>query len=95
MADDDLEWEEFMEMSEEQTDAILNRLMEQHEANLRTLSPRQLYRYYRSRRLDLCRKQRRIAKEWPEIFGPMLKATQKRLLEARIEYRTGAQVGHS
>jgi hypothetical protein len=93
--DDDLEYEEFLEMSEAQTDALLNRLMDQHERRLRAMSPQQLYRYFRATRLDLCRKQRRMAKDWPEIFGPMLRSTQRRLLEARIQYWTGATVGHS
>jgi hypothetical protein len=93
--DEDLEWEEWMEMSDEQHDAILDREMKKYEAGLKRLNRLQLYQYYRSRRLDLCLKQRAMARDWPEIFGPMLRSTQRRLVEARIEYWTGAQVGHS
>lgn len=92
--DDDLDWEEFMEMSDVQTDAMLQRLMKQHEDSLNRMTRRQLYRYRRATRLDLALKQRRLVKDWPEIFGPMLRSTQRRLLEARIEYWTGAKAGH-
>jgi hypothetical protein len=93
--EDDLDWEEWMEMSDEQHEAILDRMMKQHEANLARLNRLQLYQYYRARRLELCLKQRKMAREWPEIFGPMLRSTQRRLVEARVEYWTGAEVGHS
>jgi hypothetical protein len=93
--DDDLEWEEFMEMSDAQAAAMLDREMKKYEASLKLLNRQQLYRYHRSRRLDLCLQQRKLAKQFPDIFNPMLRATQRRLLEARIEYWTGAVVGHS
>lgn len=82
-------------MSEEQTDAILEREMKNYEARLKQLNRQQMYEYLRARRLDLCRKQRELAKQFPDIFNPMLRATQRRLLEARIEYWTGAEVGHA
>ncbi len=91
----DEDFEEFLEMSEAETDALLARLMKEHEAKLSKLDRHQFYRYRRARRLDLCLKQRAMAKEWPEIFMPMLRSTQRRLLEARIEYWTGAVAGHA
>lgn len=93
--DDDLEWEEFMSMSDSQTDAMLDRMMKEHSARLDALSPLQLYRYRRSTRLELCGKQRRLEREFPEIFTPMRRATQRRLLEARMEFWHGSTAGHS
>ena len=93
--EEDLEWEEFMEMSDAQIDAVLEREMKKYNEQLKQLDSKQLYRYFRSRRLELCLKQRKLAKEFPDIFKPMLRATQRRLLEARIKYWTGAEVGHS
>jgi len=95
MSDDDAEFEDYMSMSEAETDALWLSLCNQHNEMLDRMSRRQLYEYLRNRRLDLCIKQRRLVKTFPEIFLPRLRDTQRRLLELRIEHRSGAQVGHS
>jgi hypothetical protein len=90
--DDELE-----DMSEHEIDVLFDRLMREHSAGLDAMTPRQLYQYRRRTRLDLCLRQRKMIRtSWlAEFFRPRLKATQRRLLEARIEYRTGAIPGHS
>jgi len=95
--DDEIAFEEWDAMSDAQQDAALERAMKEYSDGLDRMTPQQLYRYRRNRRLDLCLKQRRLIREFPglDTFRNMLRATQRRLVEARIEYRTGAKVGHS
>lgn len=95
--DDALDWEEFQGMSEDQIDALHDRLLKEYSDNLDRMTPRQLYEHHRRRRLDLCRRQRRLIRQMPymDVFREMLRKTQRRLVEQRIEYRTGAQAGHA
>lgn len=93
--DDFMPFEDYMEMSDAETDALLNSLCNQHNEMIACMTPLQYYRYRRASGLDLCVRQRRIAKTFPELFMPRLRESQKRLLALRIEHRTGVAVGHS
>lgn len=93
--DDFMPFEDYCEMSEAETDRLLLSLQNQYNEMIERMPARQRYEYFRSRRLELCVNQRRLAKTFPEIFLPKLRATQRRLLELRIEHRTGAAVGHA
>lgn len=88
---------EFEGMSDAQLDAECERLMREYQRMLEGLTPEQLYRYRRNRTLDLIAKQRRLIAEFPDLqlFKGHLRSSQRRLLRWRIEYRTGAQVGHA
>lgn len=95
--DDELDFEEFMSMSDAQADALHDRLMKEYGEMLDRMTPRQLYQYRRQRTLNLILKQRRLAKEFPgiDIFQTHLRSSQRRLLTWRIEYRTGVRAGHA
>lgn len=91
---DEDDFEEWLLMSEKEQDAALDRVMKKYSESIKKLNPSQLYKYRRQRRLELCVQQRKLTKEFSEVFWPMLKSTQRRLLEARIEFYTGKVSGH-
>lgn len=87
--------DELAEMSTAEVDELFARLTDQHNKHLASMTASELYAYRRNTNLGICQKQRRLAKTFHEIFWAKLKETQRRLLEARIEYRTGVISGHS
>lgn len=96
--DNDIEFDdEFAGMSEAQIDALADRLMKEYSEMLDAMTPRQLYEHRRRRRLALCLRQRRLIREYHgiDIFRKMLRSTQRRLVECRIEYRSGVRPGHA
>lgn len=84
--DEDLEYEEFLSMSDEQTDAMLERMMKEHEDNLRKLNPRQLYRY---RRCDGCEQNaaeaayERFCSDFHDGGNTSFKTLQQQQIEAK------------
>ncbi len=91
---DELDAEEFYALSDTQQDAVLNREMKNYSDMLDRMTPQQLYRHRRHFTLDVIRRQRSLVKEFPYIFKDKVRDSQRRLLKWRIEYRTGAVVGH-
>lgn len=95
MQDDDLDWDEWMAMSEEQHDAILKNTMREYYEWLNRLTPLQRYRYFRRKALEGCLTWRRIialvgSAGWSIEY---LKNRQKSLLKLRAELSTGIYPG--
>ena len=65
MADDDedLEWEEFMELADEQAEAVADREMARYQRMLDSMTPAQWYRYQRGSALRSIAEARRFLAE--------------------------------
>ena len=93
--DDDLEFEEFLELSESQQDAILDRemaLLIEQEARWAAITPLiEQYRRYRKRRLESIMQWRRVMKKLPlgDYGRQLLRERQMGLLKIRTFRDTG------
>lgn len=92
--EEDLYWEEFEQLSDAEADAILEVELRKFSDMIQSMDKDQLYSYRRRTRLDLCVRQRKLARQF-EFFTPRLKETQLRLLAARIEWKTGHAPGNA
>ena len=92
-----LEMEEWMEMSDEDQKALHEIEMKIFEQWVNSMTPLELYRYRRRLRVDLCRSNRRFAKQFgtsDSFWVHRLKDTQKMLVAARSEYYHGTEIGN-
>lgn len=96
-ASDSLDWEEWQTLTDAQQDVQLEIALAAYQRMLDAMGPGEYYGYRRRKGVELCLKQRKLIQSFPEVsfFKQQLKKTQKRLLEARVERRTGQTPGHA
>lgn len=96
MLDDDVAMEDWMQMSDAERDAILEREMRAYNEWYDRLTPLQRYRRSRGINVRLCRDWRRHLKTLEiEVFREHLRSAQIRLLKLRIQRATGIYPGQA
>ena len=92
--DSDIDWDEWMAMSDAQRDAIHDGALRDYIAMIDAMSRDQYYAYRRGKRVALCLRWRRMIRECDLPFmQENLRRGQRMLLELRIERRTGIAPG--
>jgi hypothetical protein len=92
--DDDLDWDEWMKMSDAQHDAILDREMKAYNEWFDRLPQDEQIRHCVRRCLQNCVGARRNLKTFPiDFMRKMLKQSQMRLLKLRAWRQTGIYPG--
>ena len=92
--DVELAFELWEKLTDAQQDAKLAAACKEYSDFINSLNREQLYRFRRRRRLELIKGQRKLAKQF-DFFAEKVKNTQKRLVEARLEYYHGQYTGHA
>lgn len=92
--DDDVDWDEWMKLSDDQQDAIVNREMKAYGEMLDEMSPDELYRYKRQFILGTLKRSRAGIRlhAWTaeSLMRHVIRPSQKNLLALRIWRQTGA-----
>lgn len=95
--DDELLWEEFMKMSDDQIEAELERLVKEQNEWFEAMPFLEQYRYCRRRAVENCLRWRKLLREnaWMQgEFGDShLRDRQVRLVKLRIWFSTGMMPG--
>ena len=92
--DDEIDWDEWMAMSQAQRDAIHDGAMRDYNAMIDGMSRDQYYVYRRHNRVALCLNWRRLIRDHDMPYlQTSLRRAQRMLLELRIERRTGIAPG--
>lgn len=92
-AEDD-DWDEWIALSDDQQDAIMAREMAEHVKWFNALTPLQQYRSRRRRSLETCAGWRRHIKALDlPVLREYLRATQRSLLKARVDFFHGVRGG--
>lgn len=87
---DDVEWERWMALTDEEQEAECDAALAQYDAWIRSLTPRDLYHYFVTTRLESCLRWRSILKTLPiPCFVEHLKERQMALLQLRRERLPG------
>jgi hypothetical protein len=90
--DDDLDWDEWMELSDAQQEAIFDREMAEYSRRFNALTPLAQYRYRRRRGLETCLGwRRRIRAIDIPTFHERLHISQRLLLKARADFYHGTR----
>lgn len=90
--DDDLDWDEWVAMSDAQHDAILDREMAEYSRWFNSLTTLQQYRHRRRRGLATCKSWRKtIGKLDLQVFRDHLRTSQRLLLKARVDLYHGVR----
>jgi hypothetical protein len=95
--DEDIDWDDWMAMSDKQQDAILDNSMREYQNKMDSLSPLELYRHRRHFALITAAGWRKLARQGfvPEFSREHLRQVQLRLLAIRVELYSGRIVGHA
>jgi hypothetical protein len=95
--DEDLDWAEWMKLTDEQADAIVHAEEKRYYEWFDSLTPLQRYRCSRGRALEGCLVWRKSHAQFGEglsgFFMEQLRNRQKRLVKLRIELATGTYPG--
>jgi hypothetical protein len=90
--DDELDWDEWMSMSDAQHDAILDREMAAYSKWFSALTPLQQYRHRRRRGVETCLRWRSTIGRFDlPVFREHLRTSQRLLLKARADFYHGTQ----
>lgn len=93
---DDLEMEQWMELTDDQQEAIVAREYAAYERRLARLSIAEQYAYFRGNSLRSCLQWRRLSREQGFDFGQRyVRSAQRRLLALRIWRATGTYPGEA
>ncbi len=93
---DDADWDEWMQLPEEEIDARVERAEREYFEWLDNLTPDQRYRYDRQRAVEACIKWRKLCRNAGligEFWTSQLRERQMRLLKLRIWRATGTYPG--
>jgi hypothetical protein len=94
MADDDIDMDEWMAMSDAERDRLEAAAWRDYDAMIDAMSRDEYYAYRRRMRVDLCLRWRKLMREFDLPFMEQrLRYAQRMLLELRIERRTGIYPG--
>lgn len=94
--DDDLEWEEWLTLSDAQQEAVCDREMLKYQRRLDMMTVRQQINYHRGSALESCLRWRRSMKAFNmDFMREHLRQSQIGLLKLRIWRATGVYPGES
>jgi hypothetical protein len=92
--DDELDWDEWMSMSDAEHEAILDREMAEYSQWFNALTPLQQYRHRRQRGVRTCLGWRRIIRKLDlQVIRDHLRTSQRLLLKMRADFYHGVQGG--
>lgn len=93
MTDDDLDWDEWMQMTDAQQDAALEREMQIYNEWWDSLTPLEQYRSSRRTTLEGCLVYRKAMRSLGDFMREYLRQRQIRLVKLRVWRATGAYPG--